>query len=67
MAITVSQYDPDPKIRDLFEARHWMFIPIERVTEPPNPPAVPYRGLVILSGVVRIDLQGNSRYRDSPR
>jgi hypothetical protein len=58
MATSVSQYDPQQV--GLFEARNLMFIPIERVTEPPNPPAVPYRGLVVLTGVVRIDLQGNS-------
>jgi hypothetical protein len=54
--IVLSQ-DANP---DRFTARHWMFIPNERVTQPPNPPAVPYRGLIILTGIAIIDLQGAS-------
>jgi hypothetical protein len=60
MTIELSQNSPDPKIVELFEVRDWMFVPIERVTEPPNPPAVPYRGMVMISGLVRIDFQGDS-------
>lgn len=41
-----------------FTARHWMFLPIERVTAPPAPPATPYRGVITLSGVAIINLQG---------
>jgi hypothetical protein len=25
---------------DRFTARHWMFVPIERATEPPHPPTI---------------------------
>lgn len=56
MPIQLSQYVHP----DRFVARHWMLVPIERVTQPPNPPAVPYRGQIILSGVVLIDLKGTS-------
>jgi len=56
MPIVLTQSD-NP---DRFTARHWMFVPIERVTEPPNPPVVPFRGLIILSGVALINFRGNS-------
>jgi hypothetical protein len=40
MPIVLTQSD-NP---DRFTARHWMFVPIERVTEPPSPPVVPRPG-----------------------
>lgn len=45
---------------ELFAGRHNMFVPIERVTQPPNPPTTPYRGFVVLSGVAIINFKGNS-------
>ncbi len=45
---------------DRFVSRHWLFAPIERATQPPNGTSVPYRGLVVLSGVALVNLRGNS-------
>jgi hypothetical protein len=45
---------------DRFDGRHWMLIPIERASQPPNPPAVPFRAQIVLSGVALIDFQGTS-------
>jgi hypothetical protein len=44
---------------DRFVSRHRMFVPIERVTQPPSS-TVPYRGLITLSGVAIINLHGTS-------
>jgi hypothetical protein len=42
-----------------FVSRHFMFVPIERVTQPPSS-TVPYRGLISISGVAIVNLQGTS-------
>jgi hypothetical protein len=36
-----------------------MFVPVERVTQPPNPPQVPYRGIITLSGIALTEFQGS--------
>lgn len=56
MAIELSLHS-DPK---WFMSRHFMFVPIERVTQPPSS-TVPYRGLVTLSGVVLLHLRGTTQ------
>lgn len=45
---------------DRFVSRHWLFVPTERATQPPNGTSIPYRGLIILSGVALVNLRGNS-------
>jgi hypothetical protein len=55
MAIQLSLHN-DPK---WFMSRHYMFVPIERVTEPPSS-TVPYRGLITISGVVLLHLRGTT-------
>ena len=42
-----------------FVSRHYMFVPIERVTQPPSS-TVPYRGLITISGVAIVNLQGTT-------
>jgi hypothetical protein len=59
MAITLSQATQ----RDRFDARHWMFVPIERASQPPNPPTVPYRGCITLSGVAIVNFKGESDWQ----
>ena len=56
MAIQLSLHN-DP---GWFMSRHYMFVPIERVTQPPSS-TVPYRGLITISGVVLLHLSGTTQ------
>ena len=56
MAIQLS-LQSDPK---WFMSRHYMFVPIECVAQPPSS-TVPYRGLITISGVVLLHLRGTTQ------